>query len=338
MNTTKSNYSSLSLVQYLASFLVITIHTGQILPNELLHFIIKNYLARLAVPIFIIATAYFYQLKQTDQNYLKRYWLKLFQQYLLWSLIYLPLGLHYFFSEHYPIAYLPFALLLAFTYLGTYYHLWYYPALMFSLGFVSWLLSRYRWLVVGLLLAVLYAFGSLETYSGYLTNAYFEQFYQFTHDLFLTFRNGLFFSPVFVLAGMKLAEVKALPKQKQLNYRLILFGLLYSIEAYLIYLRPGDDKNFYLMLVPFSYFLTQKIITSSHLQFRVKTNLTLRQLAKINYLIHPLFIFLWLNSPLKDYLAQNGLALFLLTSLACLFSGGLNILFLKWRQLKVVKY
>ena len=54
------NYALLSLFQYIASILVILVHCQRLFEHEALHFIQKSMFGRMAVPFFLISSAYFF--------------------------------------------------------------------------------------------------------------------------------------------------------------------------------------------------------------------------------------------------------------------------------------
>jgi len=57
------NYAMLSLFQYIASVLVILVHCQRLFEHEALHFIQKSMFGRMAVPFFLISSAYFFRVR-----------------------------------------------------------------------------------------------------------------------------------------------------------------------------------------------------------------------------------------------------------------------------------
>lgn len=329
-NKLRKNYSLLSLVQYLGSLLVIIIHSGQLINNELIHFITKSLFARLAVPIFIISTAYFYRLNIINKEKKSHYFKALLKQYLFWSLLYLPLGIEYFVSQQFPMKLFPLALILGFIYIGTYYHLWYYPALIFSLLFLDKVLKHFPYKIIFSLFLILYLFGTLETYSSYLQGKWLLGIYYLTHDFFLTYRNGLFYSSIFVLIGFKLAsplENSILIKKRGTLIALAI--ILYLTEGYLVFINPGFDKNLFLALIPLSFYLMYYVLNSQRLSFSLQVNQGLRYLAKMNYLLHPVIIYILLTIFKKDFFAATGFLLFLLAGGLASLIGFIIFIFVK---------
>ena len=64
------NYALLSLFQYIASILVILVHCQRLFEHEALHFVQKSMFGRMAVPFFLISSAYFFRVrwKQEPQD------------------------------------------------------------------------------------------------------------------------------------------------------------------------------------------------------------------------------------------------------------------------------
>lgn len=51
--------SSIDIMQFICSILVVLIHVGTIVSNPIAHFFIKSILCRIAVPLFFINNAFF---------------------------------------------------------------------------------------------------------------------------------------------------------------------------------------------------------------------------------------------------------------------------------------
>lgn len=328
----KKNYSLLSIVQYCASFFVIIVHSGQLIDNEIIHFITKSTFGRLAVPIFIISSAYFYRINITNKKNKKIYFVKMLKQYLFWSVFYVPFGISYLISENYSFDVVPTAILLGLFYIGTYYHLWYYPALIFALLFTDKLTKIFKLKTIFFILILLYSFGSLETYSSYIPPGLLLNIYQTTHDFLFTFRNGLFYSSVFVLIGFVL--VKPLKNSFLIKYQKIIIPLaiiIYLIEDYLVFNKPGLDKNFFLALIPLSFYVMYYVLNDDFFKLKKKTNQLLRYLAKMNYLLHPALMHLIIIFFHKNYFDNLGFILFFLTAS---FATLIGLLLYSFKNLK----
>ncbi|MEW4353782.1 hypothetical protein AB1I63_02620 [Streptococcus pneumoniae] len=121
LNYTWINSSMISLFQYLFSILVILVHSGRLVENEMLHFTFKSIFARMAVPFFMIGSSFFIRGYLTVHHRVGVYIRHLLRTYLFWSVIYLPYAWYYLHSlslpfQH-PLMYLV-ALVLALVYIG----------------------------------------------------------------------------------------------------------------------------------------------------------------------------------------------------------------------------
>ena len=99
------NYALLSLFQYIASVLVILVHCQRLFEHESLHFIQKRMFGRMAVPFFLISSAYFFRVRwkrEYGSTKLTLYIKDILKVYGFWSLVYLPYALTYFQSLHLP--------------------------------------------------------------------------------------------------------------------------------------------------------------------------------------------------------------------------------------------
>lgn len=251
------NYAIISLFQYLFAVLVLLLHARRVFPNDVLHFIQKSLFSRMAVPFFLISASFLISLR-IDQNQtgLKPYLKKSIKTYLCLSLLYLPYALFYVLNSGYPVSAAPIGAFIALFYTGMCYHLWYFPAFFLGLLIVHCLRKVFdsKWTAVICLL--LYLLGSVETYSAYLEHTVIVDIYQSYKAVFLTTRNGFFYAPIFVYSGQLAYQYRDSPLLQNYPVRkLLLSSLLLSAEGYLIFLNQGQDKNFFLALVP-SFSLT----------------------------------------------------------------------------------
>lgn len=231
---------------------------------------------------------YAYQ-KDTKQKTLRELLWNLAKTYLCWSVLYIPYAFLYF--RHLGLAsYLAIpGLLIGLLYTGLCYHLWYLPAVIVGFLFLKVLKKIFSNQVVFGIIAILYLFGSMETYSAYLEGTMVYSFYDLYQRLFITSRNGIFYAPIFLYLGdlvYQWREQKIL-SEKPMEKALLCF-LIFLIEGVVIYYRQGIDKNFFIALVPFTFFFFNAVIRSS-LWSKKKWGL-LKQLSGYYYFLHPLFI------------------------------------------------
>lgn len=260
--------SGIDLFRYINALLVIAIHVRPLIEISFVaDYWLVNVIGRTAVPFFFISSGYFMARNENKINYWHTYLWKLIKTYLLWSLLYLPFGIRWMIDSKIPYLLYPLALAYALFNVGTYYHLWYVPALIFSLVLIKYLRKYFSLKQLYFIAVLLYVIGSAETYSSFLNwplseivNSYMRIFY--------TTRNGLFFGLVFVLTGY-LCNEKTVKHSLQLTS---LSFILLSIESFMLYQRESYNFNFLLMLIPFGFysfqFISQLAIRQSFVRLR----------------------------------------------------------------------
>ena len=131
-----------------AALLVIAIHTGPLLSlNGEANYLLTDILARIAVPFFFSVSGWFLvpRLLREGRAALIPFVKKLLLLYGAAVLLYLPLNLY-----NHPLEESGFALLRDVLFNGTFYHLWYFPALVLGACLVYGLLRilgpRWAWL------------------------------------------------------------------------------------------------------------------------------------------------------------------------------------------------
>ncbi|MGX7417369.1 acyltransferase family protein [Carnobacterium gallinarum] len=326
-------YENLDIAKYIASFLVIVIHTAPLLEqSKLLNYGLMNVIARVAVPFFFVSSAFFFRKGvYRDKTYFRKYMHSTVKSYLIWSLIYLPIGMEWIATNlDLPIYLYPIALIAGVFYVGVYYHLWYIPALIFSLVVVHWLLNRFSYKVVFTLSGVLYGFGCLETYYGVIQNKLIlAGIDQYMHILGTT-RNGLFLGLIFITIGFFMSDFEAKLSQYRYGWLLLICGGLVALEAAYLYKQTRLDMNFLVMLVPLSFVLFQFLLQQSiDWSFSIAE---LRETSKYYYFSHGIFLF-WFPFIFSlfglDWIWEgNGILRFLLV-LACTHCTSIFLVYIK---------
>ena len=290
----KTKYQAIDAMKYIAALLVIAVHSDTLLSQPELNFFIKNIVCRIAVPFFFVSSAFFIrQGMKKNSNYLRNYLKGLTTSYLGWSVIFIPLGLDWIHQNvSVPAHILPIALIVGLLNVGTYYHLWYVPALIFSLWAVAGLLKRFSYPVIFAGTFFFYLFGSLETYYGLLSEGWLKRFFDTYISLLFTTRNGLLFGMVFVLIGFFLYDYrnKLAGLASYAPLLTLLFGGLLALEGMLIYNAHRLNMNFLILLLPLSFFLCLWLLTSSLMNNRDTS--TIREWSKHYYFVHPICIIL----------------------------------------------
>ncbi|MGI6029440.1 MAG: serine racemase VanT catalytic subunit [Candidatus Heteroscillospira sp.] len=195
MRTAKKTSPTLDLFRLAAVLLVVMNHTSPLADvSAVADFWLTRVLARVAVPFFLMTTGYF--LSQNCWAGAKRQLKKLCLLYGVCVLLYLPVNL-YAGSFNGPADVLRKLLVD-----GTFYHLWYFPAIILGIVIARWL-SRFGLRVALPAAALLYLIGlGGDSYYGLVSRIPpLRAFYDGIFTLCGYTRNGLFFAPLFLLLG-----------------------------------------------------------------------------------------------------------------------------------------
>lgn len=290
-----NRYIGLDRFKVVAAMLVIAIHTGPLTSySPYADFVLTSIVARLAVPFFFIVSGYFLFQKLTgrrsrDNKIVNRAMRRIGWMYLFSIVLYLPLNVYAgYFADHF--GFVSFVKDIVFN--GTFYHLWYLPALILGTYIVYFL---YRTMPLKFMLVItglLYIAGLLgDSYYGLardnaiLQTAYDQMFVWFDYT-----RNGFFFAPLYIALGAWTAK-RAVPLKSAMTGG-VLFGLslgLLLLEG--IWLNanglPRHD-SMYIFLVPAVYLLFLLLL----LQKKGGEGAVLRQLSTWIYILHPIAIVL----------------------------------------------
>ncbi len=286
--TTKYFYPAINRFKLLAAFLVIAIHTSpltSISPEA--DYILARVLARIAVPFFFMVTGYFVLPKALADNphvwsYLKRIGLI----YLVSMVLYFPVGIY---AGHFKEAGIVSIIKMIFLN-GTFYHLWYLPALMLGFGLMVLLLRALPVPAVGVICGLLYLVGLFgDSYFGFIPEGSFvSTIYTGLFHIFEYTRNGLFYTPIFLLLGYLMVEHRP---SFALSLGVLggLSGLFLGEGILLKLLEVQRHDSMYLFLLPVMYFLFSALLEDSTEEL---PQLMPKELPLFIYLLHPLFIIL----------------------------------------------
>ncbi|MGL5541395.1 MAG: acyltransferase family protein [Erysipelotrichaceae bacterium] len=290
------NIVSFDITKFIMALLVVAIHTGPLLEvAPAANFILVQGFARLAVPFFFATSGYllFRKLDPNDSfqgnknrsivwSYLK----KLLQMYLAYSLLYLPLVILSWLNGGFDLSSI-LRLVRDFLFTGTWYHLWYFPALFFAVASIFWLKQKSNWKGIAMLTLGLYVFGMLgNLYSSWFTSIpLLDSLFSIYTAVFVTTRNGLFFGMAFVAMGAFLAT-HPLPNAKKTLQGLGISLVLLTLEiAFLVQMELMHDlASMYFFLLPTIYFLLAWLLRQNVTPF--KGALFLRRSSILIYGLH----------------------------------------------------
>lgn len=312
--TQRQSLGALDWFRIAAAVFVVANHTSPLsLLSETGDFWLTRVLARVAVPFFFMVTGYFLAARNwsTTGKVLKKAGLV----YLAAILLYLPLNL-------YNGGFSPSEWLRNLLLNGTFYHLWYFPALILGI-LIARLLSRLGMPAALTLAFLLYLIGlGGDSYYGLICAVpSLEGFYSVLFQLFDYTRNGLFFTPLFLLLGA--AGRRWSPRLSAVGFVLSLAAM--SGEAFwLRSLQVQRHDSMYLLLPLCMVFLFSLLLTVPTPAVRV-----LRPLSMLIYLLHPWCIVLIRGGAkavhLEELFIQNSLIHFCAV-LAVSFAAALVLL------------
>lgn len=291
--------------KWVAAFLVIAIHTSPLESvSECADFILTRVIGRIAVPLFFMITGYFVLQKNEVIGSLK----KLFIMYLKVTLLYLPIQIYrYVPIEQFHFTEVVKGILKAIFFEGTYYHLWYIPAVIEGLVIV-YLLLKLGKRTAFLISAILYVLGLLgDSYYGMMKqNPLCSQVYEGMFTLFSHTRNGIFFAPLFILLGYSLSSVHIKPKKRALCY-FIFCLLLMCVEGLLLHFAGWQRHDSLYVFLPFCMlFLFLYLTADEEQKYQISRPSRWREGPMLLYFIHPYVILL-----VRGFVKITGLTVFI---------------------------
>ena len=147
-NANAGEYNAVDLARFICAILVVSIHVAPFGAADdrlvsLLNYVIQNWLARIAAPIFFAASGFFLYRKTTLERFslspTRACVVKLARLYVIWALVYSPFRLKAILEDGRGIVHGIFDYA---VFMGRYTQLWFIPALIVSVVLVSFLLSR----------------------------------------------------------------------------------------------------------------------------------------------------------------------------------------------------
>ncbi len=276
----------------IAAALVIAIHTSPLTSiDATADFILTRAIARVAVPFFFMATGFFVLPgacfgSEAGMKKIVKSLKKITALYGIAILLYLPVGIY---AGHFTGIHAG-ELLRMLLVDGTFYHLWYFPAVLTGLVVVYFLSKKVNVKIVGIICIALYVVGLLgDSYYGIsasiptLANAY-----DFGFELSSYTRNGLLYAPLFLVMGALLAtsEKRVSTAVNGILFALTL-GLMITEALVLRQLAWQRHDSMYVMLPVCMYFLFQFLRG-----IKVKSVPQIRTITTWMYVLHPLAIVL----------------------------------------------
>ncbi|MCM1536405.1 MAG: serine racemase VanT catalytic subunit [Clostridium sp.] len=346
-------FNALDSFRIIASLLVVAIHTSPFASfSATADFVLTRVLARIAVPFFFMVTGFFllppYLFGHTkDYRRLSAFLKKTLILYLAAVLLYLPVNLY---AGHFRDTTLWDKLrMLLFD--GTFYHLWYLPAVILGALLVCLPARRLPFKAVMFLCLILYFLGLLgDSYYGIIAAVPgMKSIYEAIFFIFSYTRNGIFYAPVFLAMGAYLSQDrqngakrgKALnPQSLSIQQNVVDFSIFLIImiaEGLLLHrFDMQRHDSMYIALLPCMFFLFRVLLAIEHKNLLSEKPCAglfpagyLRTLSTYIYLLHPLCIILLRGFAkvvhLETILIDNSLIHYIVVCLlSCVASFGIT--------------
>lgn len=273
-------FGAFDYFRIIAAVLVISIHAPAVpFLGDAGNLLLSGTFARIAVPFFFAVTGFFTDLSSAAA--VKKLLVKTALIYAAATAVYLPYGTY-------------FANIKQVLFDGSFYHLWYFPAVMMGAVIVFWL-KKLPTVPAVVIASLLYTFGLCG--DSYRNLANFIEPLSKTLDVlsnvFSFTRNGLFFAPMFLLLGSILGnKVRRALEEKRLPRLfitvpcfLLSLAMLIAERFSLKEITFAPNNNMFISLVPCTIFLL--LILSA---IRLKPRPALRQISMWIYIVHPIII------------------------------------------------
>jgi len=301
---------NLDITRFIAALLIVAIHTYPLNSiNGTLDYMITRVLARIAVPLFLMITGYFVLPKAAkEKEVLVTYTKKIIKIYLICILLYLPFNFYMKDFKNITI----FTFITNILCKGTFYHLWYFPALILGVWITYFMIKKLDTKKQIILIIVLYLIGlGGDSYYGLFSKInIIKQFYQGIFSIFTYTRNGIFYVPIFLYIGYFLHKSKSKLTIKKVSIATILSLIIMEIEGYILYhYQILHHTSMYIFLIPTSIFLFLTLLKINKTQ-----NKKIRNISTLIYILHPLGIIIVRGlakvSNLEQLFVQNSMIMY----------------------------
>ena len=224
----KQEYTAIDIARFVCAFLVVSIHTEVFCDNIWLDRALGLF-TRIPVPFFFTASGFFLFLaagRNTTFQRIKKYLIRIFLLYGLWSVIYLPFFINNLLSENISGSVLLYILKSVF-WTGVSSHLWFLPAIVIAV-----LITRLFYLFLSPKKTIIVAsafllFGTVfSTYSSVINSLIGNNLFL---DSFLDTvgtRNGLFYGFFYVAMGGLIASDKS---TRGIKYHSLMFAVSFAV-------------------------------------------------------------------------------------------------------------
>ena len=310
------NKMSIDKFRLIAAILIIAIHIYPLASiNENLDFIFTHVICRIGVPIFLMITGFFVLPGAIqDRKKLITYTKKIIRVYIISMIIYFPVNIYA--GKLKGIGFI--GILKEIFINGTFYHLWYFPALILGIWITYYLIKNIKEKKVRIIVIILYIIGLFgDSYYGLTEKlAITKNIYNVIFNIFEYTRNGLFYVPVFIYLGYMIKCGNLKINRKQNIIYIIIAMILMIIEGLILHhFKLQKHDSMYIMLIPLMILLFNLIIKN-----KGENNKKIRNISTTIYIMHPIFIILIRGVArvihLQNIMIENSLINYILVVIA----------------------
>lgn len=280
---------SMDKFRIICAILIVAIHIYPLASiNETLDFAFTHILCRIGVPFFLMISGFFILPKaMEDKEILLKYTLKILIIYAISIFLFLPINIYSGKIQQLNVV----EMIKEITINGTFYHLWYFPALLLGIWITYLILKGIKnYKVQYCIVIALFIIGLLgDSYYKIAEQVpIIKKCYEVLFQVSNYTRNGLFFVPIFLYLGYRLRK-RDLKISKMNNIIfLAIFIVLMLIEGMLLhYFKIQKHDSMYIMLIP-----TMVVLFNLLKNTKQENRRNLRNIATIIYITHPIFIIL----------------------------------------------
>lgn len=278
-----------------AAGMVVAIHTfpfSSISPK--LDELITLTLFRVAVSFFFMTTGYFLigplakKRSYLTEKKIDIFLIKLTKIYGVVVVLYLPLS---FMNGTLSIKQSAFEWIKLIIFDGTFYHLWYFPAILLGVLLVNFMLKYASFKTTIEISLFLYMIGLLgDSWYGLVTKIPgLEAFYKMIFQVSDMTRNGLFFTPLFLCLGalIYLRKEKKSLRQKENIFLLVLSLGLLMLESIILHLSNNLRHDSMYLFLPLVMYFLYSVLLEWQPTYKIKEG---NNLSLMIYIIHPIVI------------------------------------------------
>lgn len=289
----EKGYPGLDYFRIVAAFMIIAIHTSPLLSiDNTADFIFTRIIARIAVPFFFMVTGFFVFDTEGENiiarsDVFRKLVIKTLKIYGLAILLYLPVNIYTGYFSNKDVLSNVFK---DTVFNGSLYHLWYLPASILGVAIIYVLSNKLGNKCVLIVTCILYVIGLFgDSYYGIAAGIpIIRSFYGILFSVFDFTRNGIFFTPLFLVLGSIIGKQHNESKKNKYILGFTISMVFLLLEGMLLhYSGLQRHDSIYLMLGVTMYFLFNILLL-----WRGSGNKNLRTISMIMYIIHPLVIIL----------------------------------------------